>query len=93
MSTTGTLEPPHSAHVVPIGAIRTALRDGHFAANDTYDTGSGNFWVKASAVWISKKRFYMNHGIAALVAAATTDPSLEVYACRDGTTFLRLVQE
>ena len=93
MTTAGTLDSPPSAYVVSTAAIRTALRHGHFAANDTYDTGSGNFWVKASAVWISKKRFYMNHGIAALVAAATTDPSLEVYACRDGTTFLRLVQE
>ena len=93
MPTAAALEPPQSAYVVSTAAIRAALRDGHFTANDTYDTGSGKFWVKASAVWISKKRFYMNHGIAALVAAATTDPSLEVYTCRDGTTFLRLLQE
>jgi len=84
MPTTAALEPPQSAYFVSTAAIRAALRDGHFTANDTYDTGSGNFWVKASAVWISKKR---------LVAAATTDPSLEVYTCRDGTTFLRLLQE
>ena len=70
-------------------AMVAAVRYGSYSARDVYDDGRGTLWVKASAVWLSKKRFFMNHSLAAFEAAAIAEPRLDVFTDNEGVAWLR----
>ena len=90
MTEPAALAAPQMINGMSTQAIIDAVQCSRFAARDIYNDGRGTAWIRASAVWLSRKRFFMNHSLAAFEEAAFAEPRLDVYRGEDDVTYLRV---
>ena len=90
MTEPAALAAPQMINGMSTQAIIDAVQCGRFAARDIYNDGRSTVWIRASAVWLSRKRFFMNHSLAAFEEAVFAEPRLDIYKGEDDVTYLRV---